>query len=64
MMDRGNKKYYNVELTREETLSLMDFLSENNIHFENSYIDSKYCHTEILLDSKEVAFVNNFLDTL
>lgn len=59
-----NKKYYNVELTREETLSLMDFLSKNNITFENSYIDSKYCHTEILLDSEEVAFVNSFLDTL
>lgn len=58
------KKYYNVELTREETLFLMDFLNENNIHFENSYIDSKYCHTEILLNTEEISLVNNFLDTL
>lgn len=58
------KKYYNVELTREETLFLMDFLNENNITFENSYIDSKHCHTEILLSSEEVSLVNNFLDTL
>lgn len=64
MIDRKNRKYYNVELTREETFLLMDFLSENNIYFENSYIDSKYCYTEILLDTKEVPFVNNFLDTL
>lgn len=59
-----NKKYYNVELTREETLLLINFLSKNNIHFENSYINSKYCHTEILLSDKEVTMVNNFLDTL
>ena len=58
------KKYYNVELTREETFLLMDFLSENNIYFENSYIDSKYCHTEILLNTEEVLEVNNFLNTL
>lgn len=58
------KKYYNVELTREEALFLMDFLNENNITFENSYIDSKYCHTEILLNTEEVSLVNNFLDTL
>lgn len=58
------KKYYNIELTREETLSLMDFLSENNIYFENSYINSKYCHTEILLNTEEISIVNNFLDTL
>lgn len=58
------KKYYSIELTREETLSLMDFLSENDITFENSYIDSKYCHTEILLSAEEISIVNNFLDTL
>lgn len=58
------RKYYNVELNRKDTMLLIDFLHENNIIFENSYIDSKYCHTEILLNAEEVAFVNNFLDTL
>ena len=64
MIDRKNRKYYNVELNRKDTMLLMDFLSENNIYFENSYINSKYCHTEILLSIEEVTFVNNFLDTL
>lgn len=58
------KKYYNVELNRKNTMLLIDFLHENNIHFENSYINSKYCHTEILLNDKEISIVNNFLDTL
>ena len=64
MIDRKNRKYYNVELNRKDTMLLMDFLSENNIYFENSYINSKYCHTEILLSPEEVSEVNNFLDTL
>ena len=58
------KKYYNVELNKKDTMLLIDFLHENNIYFENNYIDSKYCHTEILLSAEEVHFVNNFLDTL
>jgi hypothetical protein len=58
------KKYYNVELNRKDTMLLIDFLHENNIYFENSYIDSKYCHTEILLNTEEISIVNNFLDTL
>ena len=58
------KKYYNVELTREDTFKLMDFLVDNNIYFENSYIDSKFCHTEILLATDDIQLVNNFLDTL
>ena len=58
------KKYYNIELNRKDTMLLIDFLHENNITFENSYIDSKYCHTEILLNTEEVSLVNNFLDTL
>ena len=64
MIDKKNRKYYSVELTKGETFSLMDFLSKNDIYFENSYINSKYCHTEILLSPEEVTFVNNFLDTL
>lgn len=58
------RKYYNVELNRKDTMLLIDFLHENNIVFENSYIDSKHCHTEILLNTEEVSLVNNFLDTL
>ena len=27
-------------------------------------INSKYCHTGILLNDKEISIVNNFLDTL
>ena len=45
-------------------MSLINFLSKNDITFENSYIDSKYCHTEILLSPEEILLVNNFLDTL
>ena len=58
------KKYYNVELTREDTFLLMDFLNKNKIYFENSYINSKYCHLEILLSTDDIQLVNNFLDTL
>lgn len=58
------KKYYNVELTREDTFLLMDFLNKNKIYFENSYINSNYCHLEILLSADDIQLVNNFLDTL
>ena len=58
------KKYYNVELNRKDTMLLIDFLSKNNITFENSYINSNYCHMEILLSPKDITIVNNFLDTL
>lgn len=59
-----NKKYYNIELNRKDTMLLIDYLHKNNIHFENSYIDSNYCHTEILLNNEEVSMVNDFLDTI
>lgn len=57
-------KYYNIELTKKEANLLMSFLHENNITFENSYINSNHCHMEILLSPDEVFMVNNFLDTL
>lgn len=57
-------KYYNIELTKKEANLLMSFLNENNITFENSYINSNYYHMEILLSPDEVFMVNNFLDTL
>lgn len=57
-------KYYNIELTKKEANLLMSFLHENNIIFENSYINSNYCHMEILLSPDEVFMVNNFLDTI
>lgn len=59
-----NKKYYNVELSKKEADLLMVFLHERNISFENSYINSNYCHMEILLSPEDVTMVNNFLDTL
>ena len=59
-----NKKYYNVELSKKEADLLMVFLHEHNISFENSYINSNYCHMEILLSTEEITVVNNFLDTL
>lgn len=59
-----NKKYYNIELNRKDTMLLIDYLHKNNIHFENSYIGSNYCHTEILLNNEEVSMVNDFLDTI
>mgnify|MGYP004677105703 CR=1 FL=1 len=58
------RKYYNVELSKKEADLLMDFLHKNNTTFENSYINSNYCHMEILLSPEEVTIVNNFLDTL
>lgn len=61
---KNNKKYYNVELSKKEANLLMIFLHENNISFENSYINSSYCHMEILLSPEEVSMVNDFLDTL
>ena len=59
-----NKKYYNIELSKKEADLLINFLHENDISFENSYINSNYCHMEILLSPEEVTIVNNFLDTL
>ena len=59
-----NKKYYNVELSKKEAMLLIDFLSEINITFENSYINSNYCHMEILLSPEDIQVVNDFLDTL
>lgn len=59
-----NKKYYSVELSKKETMLLINFLHENKIYFENSYINSDYCHTEILLSADDIQLVNNFLDTL
>lgn len=61
---KNNKKYYNVELSKKEANLLMIFLHENNISFENSYINSSYCHMEILLSPEEVSMINDFLDTL
>lgn len=58
------KKYYNIELSKKETMLLINFLHENDIYFENSYINSNYCHTEILLSTEDIQLVNNFLDTL
>lgn len=58
------RKYYNVELSKKEADLLMVFLHERNISFENSYINSNYCHMEILLSTEEITVVNNFLDTL
>lgn len=59
-----NEKYYNVELSRKEANLLMNFLNENDIYFENSYINSNYCHLEILLSADNIQLVNDFLDTL
>ena len=59
-----NKKYYNIELSKKEADLLMVFLHERNTTFENSYINSNYCHMEILLSPEEVTMVNDFLDTL
>ena len=59
-----NKKYYNIELSKKEADLLINFLHENDISFENSYINSNYCHMEILLSPEEVTMVNDFLDTL
>ena len=58
------KKYYNVELSKKEADLLMNFLHENDISFENSYINSNYCHMEILLSPEGVQLINDFLDTL
>lgn len=58
------KKYYNIELNKKDTMLLINFLHENKIYFENSYINSKYCHLEILLSADDISLVNNFLDTL
>lgn len=61
---KNNKKYYNIELSKKEANLLMIFLHEKNISFENSYINSNFCHMEILLSSEEVSMINDFLDTL
>ena len=58
------KKYYNIELSKKETMLLINFLHENKIYFENSYINSNYCHLEILLSADDIQLVNSFLDTL
>lgn len=61
---KTNKKYYNIELSKKEASLLMNFLHENDVYFENSYINSSYCHMEILLEPEKVDLINDFLDTL
>jgi len=56
-------KYYNVEITMCEAISLREFLYKNKIHYEASAAD-RLIHFEILASPEQANMINSFLDTL
>lgn len=57
------KLYKNVELSKDDSSKLREFLIDNKIKFETSGADN-LVHFEILVNSLEEKKINNFLDTL
>lgn len=57
------KLYKNVELSKDDSSKLREFLIDNKIKFETSGADN-LVHFEILVNSIEERKINNFLDTL
>lgn len=57
------KLYKNVELTKDDSSKLREFLIDNKIKFETSGVGD-LVHFEILVNSLEEKKINNFLDTL
>lgn len=60
---KDNKKYYNVELNKEESEQLKIYLKENKIYYEPSQCYN-LIHFEIKCNKEELEKVNQFLDTL
>lgn len=57
------KLYKNVELSKDDSNKLREFLIDNKIKFETSGVGD-LVHFEILVNSLEEKKINNFLDTL
>lgn len=57
------KLYKNVELSKDDSSKLREFLIDNKIKFETSGVGD-LVHFEILVNSLEEKKINNFLDTL
>lgn len=57
------KLYKNVELSKDDSSKLREFLIDNKIKFETSGVGD-LVHFEILVNSMEEKKINNFLDTL
>lgn len=57
------KLYKNVELSKDDSSKLREFLIDNKIKFETSGVGD-LVHFEILVNSIEEKKINNFLDTL
>lgn len=57
------KKFYSVELNKEDSETLKVFLKSNGIYFEPSACFN-LIHFEIKADKDELQKVNDFLDTL
>lgn len=57
------KLYKNVELSKDNSSKLREFLIDNKIKFETSGVGD-LVHFEILVNSIEEKKINNFLDTL
>lgn len=57
------KLYKYVELSKDDSNKLKEFLKNNKIKFETSGVGD-LVHFEVLVNSIEEEKVNNFLDTL
>ena len=57
------RKYFNVELNKEDAEKLKVFLKENGIYFEPSACYN-LIHFEVKVNEEELKMVDNFLETL
>lgn len=57
------KRFYNVELNKEDAEKLKVYLKENGIYFEPSSCYN-LIHFEVKVDEKELKKVNGFLEKL
>lgn len=57
------RKFYNVELNKDEAEKLKVYLKENGIYFEPSACYN-LIHFEIKVDEAELKMVNDFLENL
>lgn len=57
------KRFYNVELNKEDAEKLYDYLKANGIYFEPSSCYN-LIHFEVKVDDTELKMVNDFLENL
>ena len=55
------KKWFNIELNKEQAEKLTAFLKEYHISYESSGIDSNFRHIEIYADESQRRLINRFM---